>query len=221
MEDIPYDDQPADDQPSDEQRGEGEELQRIRHKSVSARVPESVSRGVFSTGSIVITGPNEFIVDFVQCLGRPHQVVSRVVMAPKVVSQFITALQKNLENYRQRFGELPELPQAVQDAQKSAPKPAIQEVYDDLKLPDDLLAGTYANAVMIAHTPTEFRFDFLASFFPRSAVSSRVFLGAAQVTKLLESLQRSLGEFQQRQQGGQNPPPPPPPDDRGDDELMY
>ena len=38
---------------------------------LSARVPEGVGRGAFSTGVIVMTGPTEFILDFVQNIGGP------------------------------------------------------------------------------------------------------------------------------------------------------
>ncbi len=75
--------------------------------AMRARVPEHVSRGVFSTGAIVMTGSTEFILDFVQNLGRPHQVVARIVLPHVVMPQFADALSTNIELYRQRFGPLP------------------------------------------------------------------------------------------------------------------
>ena len=41
------------------------------------------------------------------------------------------------------------------------------------KLPDDMLGGVYANMASISHTENEFCFDFIAQFFPRSAVTAR------------------------------------------------
>ena len=76
--------------------------------------------------------------------------------------------------------------------QPSTRTPDIDEIYHDLKLPDGMLAGRYANAVLIRHTATEFCFDFMANAYPRSAVSARVFMAAPQVPPLLESLSRSL-----------------------------
>lgn len=70
----------------------------------------------------------------------------------------------------------------------------IEQIYDELRLPDSLLSGRYANAVLIRHSPTEFCFDFITNIFPRSAVSSRVYLAAANVGGLLQSLRRSLGQ---------------------------
>ena len=49
-------------------------------RHVSARVPESVGTGVLSTGVIVMTGANEFVVDFIQGLGQPaQQLLARLV----------------------------------------------------------------------------------------------------------------------------------------------
>src|SRR5690606_7991147 len=54
-------------------------------------------------------------------------------------------------------------------------RPTPQEIYDDLKIPDAVLSGAYANGVMIGHGASEFVLDFLTSFYPQSAVSARVF----------------------------------------------
>ncbi len=178
--------------------------------ALRARVPDRVAEGCFSTGAIVMTGPSEFIIDFLQTIGRPHRVAARVVIPHPVMPQFIEALQTNLGLYRNRFGE-PAAPQP-QPQDPNARRPTPQEIYDDLKLPDDVLSGVYANGVMIGHGATEFGLDFLTSFFPQSAVSSRVFVASGQVPRLLESLQGAMRQLEQRRQG----PPPTPPQEPGD-----
>jgi hypothetical protein len=186
--------------------------EQVRMQHVTARVPDRVSRGVFSTGVIVMTGGTEFILDFLQALGKPRQVATRIVMPHAAMPQFIDALRKNLEMYTQRFGPIQQPYNPPQDPNQH--RPTVQEIYDDLKLPDDVLSGAYANGVMISHAMSEFGFDFLTNFFPHSAVSSRVFLAAPQVPRLLESLQNTFNQFQQRvreQQRPQNPPPGEPP----------
>lgn len=70
--------------------------------------------------------------------------------------------------------------------------PQIEDIYHDLKLPDEMLSGRYANAVLIRHSGTEFCFDFITNLYPRSAVSSRVFLAAPHVPPFLHSLHRSI-----------------------------
>ncbi|MEM9645768.1 MAG: DUF3467 domain-containing protein, partial [Planctomycetota bacterium] len=127
--------------------------------AVRARVPDHVAGGCFSTGAIVMTGPTEFIVDFLQTIGRPHRVAQRVIIPHPVMPQFIDALQKNVELYRGRFGEPPVPNQPAADPNARRPSP--QEIYDDLKMPDEVLSGTYANGVMIGHGANEFGLDFL------------------------------------------------------------
>lgn len=192
--------------------------------ALRARVPDHVADGCFSTGAIVMTGPSEFIVDFLQTVGRPHRVAKRVVIPHPVMPQFIEALNTNLQLYKSRFGE-PPTPPAPNPPPARRPTP--QEIYDDLKMPDDVLSGVYANGVMIGHGASEFGLDFLTSFFPQSAVSARIFLAAGQVPRLLESLrsavrqleQRQLEQRQQAMQAGGQPQTPPaanhPPTDPG------
>jgi len=203
--------QPPEDQPDD-----GTRTEQVKMQNITARVPENVSNGVFSTGVIVMTGANEFILDFLQIVGRPRQISARVVMPHGAMPQFIDALKKNLDIYTQRFGKPPEPPKQPQQN-----RPSIQEIYDDLKLPDELLPGAYANGVMISHAASEFNFDFLTNFFPHSAVSCRVFMSAPQVSRMLESLNTTYQQFiqrvnEQRAAQGQPPiqyPPPQPPSD--------
>jgi hypothetical protein len=196
---------------------------------VSALVPERVSRGVFSTGAVVVQGAHEFILDFLLRMSQPQQVAARVVLPPGVVAQFIAALTDNLNNYQSKFGQpvVPTGPTAPTTSSGSAAPAAgapgqppaapqspvsAQDLYEQLKLQDDVLSGSYANAVMIGHTPCEFCFDFITTFFPRSAVSCRVFMAAPGVPRLLDSLKHSFEKFQQKaQQQRRNPPPAPAP----------
>ena len=188
--------------------------------ALRARVPDHVGDGCFSTGAIVMTGPNEFIVDFLQTIGRPHRVAKRVVIPHTVMPQFIEALNTNLELYKSRFGDPPAPP--MQATPNQARRPTPQEIYDDLKMPDDVLSGVYANGVMIGHGASEFGLDFLTSFFPQSAVSARVFLAAGQVPRLLESLRGVQKQLDLRRSGAKPDPtssneaaPPDPPTDDG------
>jgi hypothetical protein len=102
-------------------------------------------------------------------------------------------------------------PPAQQPASPSPEMPApprVEELYDQLKLPDEMLGGAFANVVMIRHTPEEFCFDFIASFYPRSAVTSRVFMAAGRVPSFLDALTSSFRKYQERSSGQQPPPPP-------------
>jgi hypothetical protein len=179
----------------------GAYTQEIKHQQVTARVPEKVGRGIFSTGALVLQGPHEFVLDFVLRIAMPHQVAARIVLPFSLVPSLIQALRENLSNYQKRFGPPPALPTPP----PNTPVPTIEEIYDQLKQPDEVMSGCYANAVMIAHTPSEFCFDFITNFYPRSAVSSRVYLSAPQVPRLLDTLTRSYDQYRQKIQT-QRPP---------------
>lgn len=225
--------------------------------AMRARVPDHVAKGDISTGVIVVTGATEFVLDFVRNLPRPSTIVARVVLPHGVMPQFIEALAKNIELFRQRYGELPgSLPPAThqvdplhststhdagtgqsaapiqptaiptdppgttsiqagmhanrpptqpQDQQPSTsqiPQPPKrqnpQDIYDELKLRDEILSGSYANAVMIGHGPYEFSFDFITNFYPQSAVSCRVYLASGHIARLLDSLKQSWEQLRPR-----------------------
>jgi hypothetical protein len=136
---------------------------------------------------VILDSPKEFVIDFLQGLTRPHQVVSRVVLTPQTVGELIDALQQNLDMYSKAYGPPPPPPGPVPDR-----RPTIQEIYENFRLPDELLSGTYANSVLIGHSPTEFFFDFISGFYPTSAVAARIFLPSQQVPRFLNALNASL-----------------------------
>jgi len=213
-EDEPFD-QPS---PEEEPTVQGE----IRHHQVSARVPAEIGQGVLSNGVMILTGPFEIVLDFVLRIGEQQRMASRVILPHPVGRQFVSALQDNLSNYERRFGPLPTVPRPLpepvdddiptepildrtqrtgsppQSGEPQSAPPEIEEIYQELRIPDAMLSGRYANAVLIRHSATEFCFDFITNLFPRSAVSARVFLSVPHVVPFLRSLTMSL-----------NPPQPP------------
>jgi len=181
--------------------------QKFQHPSLSARVPERIARGVFSTGVIVQDGPDEFCIDFLQAMAQPRQVGARVVLSPNVFNQFIAVLRDNLAKYEQSFGPPPVLPRP--NLQR---RPTIQEIYDELKLSDDLLSGVYANAVMVGHSPSDFHLDFITRFYPTAAVGCRIYMAAPQIPRLIETLTSAWAQFERRRAEQRRPQEPPPTD---------
>jgi hypothetical protein len=198
--------------------------QEVQHAPATARVPDAVGRGVFSTHAIVMQGAHEFLIDFIQSLAPPRRVVARIVLPTTVVPLFIAALDDNLRKYSTVFGSPPRMrgPPGTgpggQSGQPPAPPP-ITEVYEQLKLPDEMLGGMYANTVVISHSQAEFCFDFICNFYPRSVVTSRVYLAAHHVLEVFDSLQRCLEQYRQKLN---HPPPrpvqPPPEEPRNPDD---
>jgi hypothetical protein len=114
--------------------------------------------------------------------------------------RLIDALRDNLDKYKEMFGPPPSLPQVPPPAKP----PSIEDIYSQLKVNDDVMSGAYANQVLVAHTAAEFCFEFITTFYPRAAVSSRVFLSAAQVPVLLTTLTQSWQNYLAKTQ---QPPP--------------
>jgi hypothetical protein len=173
---------------------------RVQHSPVTARVPERVSRAVFSTGQLVLDSPKEFVIDFLNNLTRPFQVVSRVVVAPATMAEFVSALHTNLEKYTSAFGPPPPIM-----LPPNPPRPTLQEIYENFKLPDDQMSGAYANAVLIGHSQTEFFLDFIAGFVPTSVVSARVLIAASHAPRFLSMLTTSLQQYHIRHNRRNNP----------------
>lgn len=176
--------------------------QEFRHNPVAARVPEKVARGVMSTGVLVLDSPSEFVIDFMLSLARPFQVVARVVLTPSVMEQFVAALRDNMGKFEGRFGPIPALPKPPTDR-----RPTLQEIYEEFKLPDDMMSGTYANAVMVGHSPAEFFMDFITNFYPTSAVSCRVLIAAPQMPRVLDAVNTALTRYKDRMAQMKQPPP--------------
>ncbi|MFK7818044.1 MAG: DUF3467 domain-containing protein [Planctomycetaceae bacterium] len=187
-------------QSDDSDAVEGPKSQEIKHNQVSALVPESVAGGVFSTGAVVLGGAHEFVLDFLLRMQQPQQVAARIILPPTVIPQFLQALAENIRKFEERFGEIHDPVKAMQKQKKPNEQASAQDLYDSLKLPEDVMSGTYANAVMIGHSAYEFSFDFITTFFPRSAVACRVYLTAPNVPRLLDSLRHSFKQFQEKQQ---------------------
>jgi len=165
-----------------------------------------VARGAIATGFMAFFGPNEFVIDFLQLISRPANLVARVVMAPMVVEQFLAVLRENLSRYQDQFGAPPAMPKPPANEKPRAP----QEIYDDIKIPEDVISGVYANTVMVGHTPVEFGIDFITSFIPHAAVSARVYVAAPRVPQLIDTLSGLLAQYkrQHQAQGPQFAAPP-------------
>ncbi|NJL31052.1 MAG: DUF3467 domain-containing protein [Phycisphaerales bacterium] len=67
-------------------------------------------------------------------------------------------------------------------------------------------SGAFANALIISHSPSDFCLDFVTTFFPNSAVSSRVFLSAGQLPGLVQSLTTTYDHY--RRQSAPSPDSP-------------
>jgi hypothetical protein len=181
--------------------------QQVQHSRVSARVPEKIGRGTFATHALILTGNQELCLDFLLRMAPPYLLAARVILPYSTLGPLIQAIGENLENYRQRFGNAPP---ALPPPPPNAPQPNLADVYEQLKITDEVSVGAYANTLMISHSPSEFCLDFILDMFPRSVVTQRVYMAAPQIPPLLNTLKRTFEQLQQRLAQQQHPPQPPP-----------
>ncbi|QDU80849.1 hypothetical protein Pla110_25850 [Polystyrenella longa] len=242
-------------EPAPEDKGPNQPMSHeIRHSQASALVPEQIATGVYSTGAMVFQGSHEFVLDFMMRLGKPHQLVARIILAPSVIPSILRALKSNLDSFDKQFH-----PEKTQSSKSNVPQegnqesdttsPAVSEhqvgsgvpgssesivnpnpgakvqnpgpeeqtqqiedLYSELKIPSEVMSGQYANAVLIGHSANEISFDFITTFFPRSAVASRIHMAIPTARRLLDSLAQAHRQYLQRQKPSSPPPSPDPPE---------
>ena len=180
-----------------------EVTQQVKYSQISARIPERLNRGVFATNALVLTGNQELVCDFLLRMVPPHMLAARVVLPYTALGPMVKAISENVENYKARFGA----PAAPPPPPPNVQPPNITEIYEQLKISEEVAVGAYANTLMISHTAFEYCLDFILDLFPRPTVTQRIYLSAAQVPPFLNTLKRTLEQIQQRGHGPQLPPP--------------
>ena len=191
----------------------GESFQQINLNTATARVPEHVAGGVFASNVMSLAGPQEFILDFIQGLAKPAQVTARVVLPHAVMERLVNALKEQYAAYCRAFGAPPPMP-------KPPGRPlSIEEVYQNVKVPEGVQSGAYANGFHITVSPAEWSLDFVTKFYPHSAVAARVHIAAARMPSMIDSLSGLVANMhrqraaQQAQNSGMLPGGGPPPSD--------
>ncbi|MBP7173434.1 MAG: DUF3467 domain-containing protein [Cloacibacterium sp.] len=79
--------------------------------NINIELNEMVAAGVYANLALVNHSPSEFVLDFIQLMPGVQQakVRSRVILAPLHAKRVMAALQQNITNYEQQFGEIKEV----------------------------------------------------------------------------------------------------------------
>jgi len=77
--------------------------------------------------------------------------------------------------------------------EQSQPKPLKIQV----KMPDALMGGVYANNIIISHTKEEFIITFVMITPPHGIVTSRVVMSPSHTKRLLNALQDNIRKYEQ------------------------
>lgn len=79
--------------------------------NINIELNEMIAAGVYANLALINHSPSEFVVDFIQLMPGVQQakVRSRVILAPLHAKRVLAALQQNITNYEQQFGEIKEV----------------------------------------------------------------------------------------------------------------
>jgi hypothetical protein len=75
---------------------------------IQLQMDDATALGTYSNLVLINHTENEFLLDFAFLQpGNPRaKVVSRVISSPRHTKRLLRALQKNIERYEERFGEI-------------------------------------------------------------------------------------------------------------------
>jgi len=65
-----------------------------------------------------------------------------------------------------------------------------------VKIADDILKGSYANTLLVAHTAEEFVLDFILSLPPQAVCNARVIVHPGHLKRVIAALQQNLALYE-------------------------
>ena len=65
-----------------------------------------------------------------------------------------------------------------------------------VQMPPEVQRGTYANQLLVAHSPEEFILDFILVTPPAGVVNSRVIVSPAQAKRMISALEENVERYE-------------------------
>jgi hypothetical protein len=65
-----------------------------------------------------------------------------------------------------------------------------------VKVTDEILKGSYANTLLVAHTAEEFVLDFILSLPPQAVCNARVIIHPGHLKRVIVALQQNLALYE-------------------------
>ena len=157
------------------------------------RIDAGTSQGAYATGLVVIHTRDEFLLDFIAGFAAPPRIVGRVIATPPYLKRMVKALLDNFGRYEKTFGAVPAQPENTR-----AQAGQVNDLYATLQVTDELLGGTYANAMSVMHTHDEFIMDCITNFPPSSKIMARLIVSPAHMRRIISVLGDNLSQYEAR-----------------------
>ncbi len=77
-----------------------------------------------------------------------------------------------------------------------------------VKVPEEVAKGAYANTMAVFHTREEFVLDFLNVFPPAGIATARIITSPGHLKRIIRALQDNLGRYEERFGSVEEAPPP-------------
>jgi hypothetical protein len=77
-----------------------------------------------------------------------------------------------------------------------------------IKVPEEVARGAYANTMAVFHTREEFVIDFLNVFPPAGVATARIITSPGHIKRIIGALQENLRRYEDRFGSVQEAPPP-------------
>ncbi len=152
-----------------------------------------IKPGAYATGLAVIHSQEEFMLDFINGIAAPPQVAGRIVVTSQQLKRILRVLRENIRLYEEAFGVLPVTP-----ANASSKNTNAGDLYAQLQVPDELLGGTYSNAMTSRYTRDVFILDFMTKFPPNAKVVSRLLISPQQIRSISGAIEDNIAQYEKR-----------------------
>ena len=67
----------------------------------------------------------------------------------------------------------------------------------DIKAPEGVLSGKYANMMQVSHSPEEFILDFISAYPPGGEVVSRLIVSPRHMKRIVRALKDNIDKYEQ------------------------
>lgn len=157
------------------------------------RIDPLVKPGAFATGLAVIHSQEEFMLDFINGMSAPPLVAARIVVTSQQLKRILHVLRENIRLYEEAFGAIPATASNASSKNTNA-----GDLYAQLHVPDELLGGSYSNAMTSRYTRDVFILDFMTKFPPVAKVVSRLLISTQQIRSISGAIEDNIAQYEKR-----------------------
>jgi hypothetical protein len=164
-----------------------------RPEQPEPRIDSLIKPGAYSTGLAVIHSQEEFMLDFINGISAPPLVAARIIVTSQQLKRILGVLRENIRLYEEAFGVIPAMA-----ANASSKNTNAGDLYAQLYVPDELLGGSYSNAMTSRYTRDIFILDFMTKFPPHVKVVSRLLISTQQIRSISGAIEDNIAQYEKR-----------------------